>query len=154
MPGLALTLHAAADWESDRAALEDAKTAIARADLVIVTMIFMEEHARAILPALAARREACDAMVCVMSAPEIARLTRMGRFDASAPASGALAILKKLRGKSSERGGSGAGQLKMLRACRRSCASCRAPPRTCAPISSPCNTGSPAATRTSRTSSA
>ncbi len=115
MPGLVLSLHAAADWESDRAALEDTKAAIARADIVIVTMIFMEAHARDILPALAARRDACDAMVCVMSAPEIARLTRMGRFDASAPASGALAILKKLRGKSSERGGSGAGQLKMLR---------------------------------------
>ena len=35
------------------------------------------------LPALKARREHCDAMVCAMSAGEVVKLTRMGRFDMS-----------------------------------------------------------------------
>jgi magnesium chelatase subunit H len=32
-------------------------------------------------------------MVCAMSAAEVTRLTRMGRFDMSAPATGAMALL-------------------------------------------------------------
>ncbi|MFX8289512.1 DUF3479 domain-containing protein, partial [Acinetobacter baumannii] len=67
-----------------------------------------------------ARREHCDAMVCAMSAAEVTRLTRMGRFDMSAPASGALACLKRLRGKpqghvDGNKGTAGAQQMKTLR---------------------------------------
>ena len=40
-------------------------------DIVIATMLFMEDHIRAVLPALQARRDHCDAMVCCMSAGEV-----------------------------------------------------------------------------------
>ena len=57
---------------------------IARGDIVIATMLFLEDHIRAVLPALTARREQCDAMVCCLSAGEVVRLTRIGRFDMAA----------------------------------------------------------------------
>ena len=68
IPGLELTLHAAAEWENNPAALERCKTDIASADIVIATMLFLEDHIRAIKPALEARRAHCDAMVVAMSA--------------------------------------------------------------------------------------
>ncbi|MBT9289862.1 magnesium chelatase subunit H [Prosthecodimorpha staleyi] len=116
LPGLVLDLHAAADWEGDPASLDAARAAVAKADIVIASMLFMEDHARAILPALQARRDACDAMVICMSAAEVTRLTRIGGFDMSAPKGAAMSFLNKLRPKSSQtRGGAGQGQLKMLR---------------------------------------
>ena len=115
--GIDLSLHAAADWGSDAIALEQVKTAIAGADIVIATMLFLDDHIRMILPALEARREECDAMVCLMSAGEVVRLTKMGNYRMDAPAKGPLALLKKLRGSSGKDGkpNSGAGQMKMLR---------------------------------------
>ncbi|MFN3862766.1 MAG: magnesium chelatase subunit H [Erythrobacter sp.] len=114
-----LSLHAASEWGSDPAELARVNAAIAEADIVIVTMIFLDEQIRMILPALEARREACDAMVCLMSAGEIVRLTKMGNYRMDAPAKGPLALLKKLRGGSGKDGkpggSSGAGQMKMLR---------------------------------------
>jgi len=122
MPGLKLAVHAAAEWGGDDDALERCRSDIAQADLVIATMLFMEEHFLPVLPALQARREHCDAMVCAMSATEVTKLTRMGRFDMSAPASGPLALLKRLRGKPEAKGNeagvkasAGAQQMKMLR---------------------------------------
>jgi magnesium chelatase subunit H len=124
LPGLRFTMHAASEWASDEQTLQQCKDDIARADIVVVTMLFMEEHFKPILEDLAARRDHCDAMVCAMSAGEVARLTRMGKFDMAKPASGILALLKKLRGKSgAEAGGkgnaptasSGERQMKMLR---------------------------------------
>jgi magnesium chelatase subunit H len=57
-----------------------------------------------------------------MSAGEVMKLTRMGRFDMSAEASGAMALLKKLRGKLAGKGekeghkaAAGERQMKMLR---------------------------------------
>lgn len=114
LPGLTLTLHAAARWEDDPSALERAKADVLSADIVIVTMLFMDDHIRAILPALQARREACDAMVCVMSAAEVTRLTRIGRLSMDKPASGPIAFLKRLRGKGGA-ASAGAEQMKMLR---------------------------------------
>jgi len=99
LPGLTLTVHAAGEWGSDGAALERCHADIASGDIVIVTMLFMEDHFLPVLPALKARREHCDAMVCAMSAAEVMSLTRMGRFSMDKPASGALALLKRLRGK-------------------------------------------------------
>ena len=61
MPGLVLSFHAAAEWEPDRAALHACEAEIARADIVVSAMLFLDEHVRAILPALLARRDACDA---------------------------------------------------------------------------------------------
>ena len=122
MPGLKLVVHAAAEWGGDDAALARCNDDIADADLVIATMLFMEEHFLPVLPALRARRDHCDAMVCAMSAAEVMKLTRMGRFDMAAPASGPMALLKRLRGKPEAKGNetgakatAGAQQMKMLR---------------------------------------
>ncbi|RZL05783.1 MAG: DUF3479 domain-containing protein, partial [Rubrivivax sp.] len=95
----------------------------ARADIVIATMLFMEDHFLPVLPALRARRDHCDAMVCLMSATEVTKLTRMGKFDMSGRVSGPMAFLKKLRGKSTadvntspeDKSSAGARQMKMLR---------------------------------------
>ncbi len=114
LPGLTLTLHAAARWEDDPASLERAKADVLGADVVIATMLFMDDHIRAILPALKSRRESCDAMVCVMSAAEVTKLTRLGRLNMDKPASGPIALLKRLRGKGGA-ASAGAEQMKMLR---------------------------------------
>lgn len=122
MPGLRLSVHAAAEWGDDEAALSRCRSDIASGDIVIVTMLFMEDHFLPVLPALKARRDQCDAMVCAMSAAEVMKLTRMGKFDMAAPASGAMAFLKRLRGKSAHASNeqgvkttAGAQQMKMLR---------------------------------------
>ncbi|NCP13403.1 MAG: magnesium chelatase subunit H [Sphingomonadales bacterium] len=116
--GIDISLFAASEW-TDAGELEKAKAAIAEADFVIATMLFLDDHIRAILPSLEARREACDAMVCLMSAGEVVKLTRMGNYRMDAPAKGPLALLKKLRGSAGKDGkpasNSGAGQMKMLR---------------------------------------
>ena len=120
LPGLTLTVHAAGEWGSDGAALERCRADIAQGDIVVVTMLFMEDHFLPVLPALKARRDHCDAMVCAMCAAEVMSLTRMGKFSMDKPASGALALIKRLRGKGStqdNKTGSSAGaqQMKMLR---------------------------------------
>ncbi|WP_207791492.1 magnesium chelatase subunit H [Sandaracinobacteroides saxicola] len=113
-PGLTVGFHAAADWE-DAAALAQAKADVARADIILVTMLFLEDHIRAILPELQARQADCDAMVALMSAGEVVRLTKMGAYRMDAPAKGPLALLKKLRGSGKPGASSGAGQMAMLR---------------------------------------
>jgi len=119
LPGLVFSSHAAAEWAGRPALLQRCLEHIAQADIVIVTMLFMEEHFLPVLPALQARREQCDAMICAMSAAEVTKLTRMGRFDMSKPASGPLALLKRLRGQHGQGKGvaatGGARQMKMLR---------------------------------------
>ena len=114
--GLQVSSHAATDWDRDPAALERAVAAIAEGDIIIVTMLFLEPHIEAVRSALTARRESCDALICCMSAPEIMRLTRMGRFKMDGEATGALALLKRLRGGGDKTGRSaGAQQMSMLR---------------------------------------
>ncbi len=112
---ITLSLYAAADWDRDACHLDETKAAIAEADIVIATMLFLDDHVRAILPALEERRENCDAMLGLMSAGEIVKLTRLGGYRMDAPAKGPLALLKKLRGSSKKNASSGAGQMKMLR---------------------------------------
>jgi len=118
MPGLSIKIHAADEWGSDPAALAECHEDIAQGDIVVATMLFLEDHIRAVQPALAARRDGCDAMVCCMSAGEVTKLTKLGRFDMSKEATGAMAMLKRLRGKPDKKGASassGAGQMKMLK---------------------------------------
>jgi magnesium chelatase subunit H len=120
IPGLRLSLHAASDWATDRGALSRCLADIATGDIILVTMLFLEDHIQAVLPALQARRDSCDAMVCCMSAGEVMRLTRMGRFSMAGEAKGPLALLKRLRGSKKPgagggAGNSGAGQMAMLR---------------------------------------
>ncbi len=119
VPGLSVALHTADEWGSDAAALSACHADIARADIVVATMLFLDEQIRAVLPALAARRDRCAAMLCCLSAGEVVRLTRIGRFDMSGEASGVLTMLRRLRGGGAGRSGaapsSGEGQMRMLR---------------------------------------
>jgi magnesium chelatase subunit H len=115
MPGLKLSMHAASEWAADPLALEACISDIGKADIVVVTMLFMEDHFLPVLPAIEARRENCDAMVCAMSAAEVVRHTRLGKFDMSKPASGLTALLKRLRGNKDKTSSGGAAQMKMLR---------------------------------------
>ena len=121
LPGLSLVVHAADEWGTDQHALAECLQDIGTGDVVIATMLFLEDHIRPVQAALAARRENCDAMLCCMSANEITRLTKLGRFDMMEEATGALAMLKKLRGakkgegKTNGVGSDGKSQMKMLR---------------------------------------
>lgn len=123
LPGLTLTVHAASEWADRPEALQACRDDIATAHIVVVTMLFMEDHFLPVIDVLRAHRDRCDAMVCAMSAAEVMKLTRMGRFDMGAPASGAMALLKRLRGKLSGKGETegatqttaGAQQMRMLR---------------------------------------
>jgi len=115
-PGLELHIHAADEWGSDPGALQRCCDDIARAHIIVATMLFLEDHFRPLQQALQDRREHCDAMVCAMSAAEIVRLTRMGRFSMDGKQSGPLALLKRLRGSGKKDSRTaGADQMKMLR---------------------------------------
>ena len=115
-PGVTIGFHAASDWDAAPHKLDAARADIARGDIIICTMLFLEDHIRAVLPALQARREQCDAMVGLMSAGDIVKLTRLGDYRMDAPPKGPLGWLKKLRG-SSKAGvpNSGAAQMAVLR---------------------------------------
>lgn len=116
LPNLALCFHAAADWNDDPSALERCRADIDEGDIILATMLFMEDHIQAVLPALQARRDTCDAMIGCMSAGEIVRLTRLGRFTMDGSRGGPLALLKRLRGSNKRQSGSsGAQQMAMLR---------------------------------------
>ncbi|WP_245185487.1 magnesium chelatase subunit H [Falsiroseomonas frigidaquae] len=115
VPDLELSVHAADEWGTDAEALAACHTDIARGDIVIATMLFLEDHINLVLPALRARRDACDAMVCCLSAGEVMKLTRLGRFDMGAEAKGVMGLLKRLRGSKKGAASSGKGQMKMLR---------------------------------------
>ena len=116
-PGLTWSLHAASEYTGNEALIAKCKSDIASADIVLCGMLFLEDHFLPILEDLRARRMNCDAMVCMASATEVTQLTRFGQFDMSKPASGPMALLKKLRGgggKDKPATG-GAAQMKMLR---------------------------------------
>ena len=103
-PGIAISVHAAAEWAENPAALARAKADVAKANIIVANLIFLEEHLTQILPDMQARREKLDACVGIISDPQIVKLTKMGDLDMSLPASGAMAFLKKLRGHKSASG--------------------------------------------------
>jgi len=117
-PGLVVTVHAASNW-SDPVLLDACIADIEQGDIIIANMLFMEDHIRAVMPALEARRESCDAMVVFMSAGEVIKLTKLGRFRMDAPTGAVVNLLKKLRGGKTEDAGdkaaAGARQLQMLK---------------------------------------
>ena len=116
IPGLEVVVHAADEWGTDAEALAACHADIATGDIVMATMLFLDDHIRAVQAPLAARRDNCDAMVGLMSGGEIMRLTRMGKFAMDKEATGFIAMLKKLRGSGSKGGkSSGHGQMKMVR---------------------------------------
>lgn len=114
-PGLSVSVHASAEWAENPAALEEARLAVRHGDIIVANLLFIEEHITAILPDLQARRDSCDAMIGVISAKEVVSLTRMGELDMLKPASGAMKLLKKLRGSSKPNANSGHKQMTMLR---------------------------------------
>ncbi len=114
-PGLEISVHAAAEWGESPDALEAAQASIAGANIVVSNLLFLEEHTAAVLPDLAARRDHCDAMVNIIADAEIVKLTRMGDLDMAKPASGALKVLKALRGTSKPSTASGAKKMAALR---------------------------------------
>lgn len=115
-PGIEISVHAAAEWSENPAALARAKEAVNAADFVVANLLFIEEHITAILPELQAARERVDAFVGVVADPAIVKLTRMGDLDMSKPASPMMQLLKKLRGsKEGASANSGEKQMAMLR---------------------------------------
>ncbi len=78
-------------------------------------MLFMEDHIQAVLPSLMARRDSCDAIVGGMSAGDVIKLTRLGQFRMDKPASGAMALLKRLRGTKKNGTNAAVQQVAMLR---------------------------------------
>ncbi|MGD8354941.1 MAG: magnesium chelatase subunit H [Methyloceanibacter sp.] len=115
MKGLTLHLHAVSEWGRDPAALERARADIEKADIIVVSMLFMEDHIQAVLPSLEERRDACDAIAVGMSAGEAIRLTRLGQFQMNTRERGIIALLKRLRGSATSKQSSGARQMAMLR---------------------------------------
>jgi magnesium chelatase subunit H len=113
-PGLHVSVHAAAEWAENPNALAEAKSAVRTADIVVANILFLEEHVNFILPELKARRDHCDAMVGVIADTQIVNLTRMGDLDMSKPATGAMAILKKLK-PNTKRSNSAEASMKILR---------------------------------------
>ncbi|KAB1074804.1 magnesium chelatase subunit H [Methylobacterium planeticum] len=114
MPGLILSFHAAAEWDSDPATLAACRAEIARADIVLCAMLFMDEHVRAILPDLLARRPHCDAMIGCLSAGEVVKTTRLNRFNMDGSQRSALDFFKRLRGKGPAQGNA-ARQMALIR---------------------------------------
>jgi len=114
-PGLTLSLHAASEYAGNEAAIQRVNADIAQADIIVAGMLFLEEHFLPIIDELRARRDHCDAMICMASATEVVKLTRLGAFDMDKPASGPMALLKKLRGNKDKKATGGAAQMKMLR---------------------------------------
>ena len=114
-PGLSISVHAAAEWGETPGAFEAAREAVESGDIIIANLLFLEEHVARILPALKARRDQCDAMIGIVADPEIVKLTRMGSLDMMAPPSGAMKLMKRLRGSSKPGANSGARSMAMLR---------------------------------------
>jgi len=82
--------------------------------MVLITLVFLEDHISAILPDLKKARENCDLMLGLVSSKEIVNLTKMGGLDMSKPSSGVLKFLKKLRGNKNKVTG-GEKQMAILR---------------------------------------
>ena len=115
IPGLHLSVHAASEWDDDPQALARCRAEIERGDIIFASMLFLEDHINAVLPWLKARRDSCDAIVGCMSAGEVIKLTRVGRFSMNGSGGGAIGLLKRLRGANRHGASAGAAQMKMLR---------------------------------------
>ena len=116
-PGVSVSMFSAAQWSASADVLARTLAAIGTADLIVVSMLFLEDHFLPVIDALRARRDSCEALVCIMSAPEVTKLTRMGGFTMDGSGGGALAFLKRLKPKKAENGKmtAGAQQMRMLR---------------------------------------
>lgn len=114
-PGLVLSIHAASTWNANPQALERARADIDTAHMIIANMLFLEEHVRAVLPNIEARRDHADAVIGLIADQAVVRMTKMGELDMSAPVSMAMQLLRRLRGGAKNAPASGARQMRMLR---------------------------------------
>jgi len=115
-PFISLKIYSATEYTNDDRILEKCRNDIAQADIIFVGMLFLENQFLPIMDDLKARRDHCDALVCAVSAAEVVKLTKIGKFDMSKPASGPMAFIKKLKGDTSKKNASsGERQMKMLR---------------------------------------
>ncbi|MEM6415073.1 MAG: magnesium chelatase subunit H [Pseudomonadota bacterium] len=114
IPNLSIKLHSAATWEHNAQAAEQAIRDIANADIIVSALLFLDYQIAPILSALQARSKSCDAFVGCMATPDVVKLTRLGKFSMDKPASGPIALLKRLRGSGNDKK-AGASQAKMLR---------------------------------------
>jgi magnesium chelatase subunit H len=118
LPGLSINLHAASEYAASESALARCRADLQAADIIVASMLFLEDHFLPVLDILSAKRETCDALIAMASASEVVKLTRLGKFDMGKPASGPMALLKKLRGEKAGKDKTppgGASQMKMLR---------------------------------------
>ncbi|HYW32114.1 MAG TPA: magnesium chelatase subunit H [Gemmatimonas sp.] len=119
LPGLDIVMHVAADWGTNPAAAERARTDLARANIIACTQLFQEEYAKEILETLQARRDAADAVLCALCTPELMKCTRLGKFDMAGGEKRSvfspISLLKKLRGSRNDGKSSGERQMKALR---------------------------------------
>ena len=119
--GLRLKVYAASDWRNNQERLQQCRDDLVQAKMIIVTMLFMEDHFLPILDVLTKRRFEVDAMVCIMSAPQVMQLSRMGKYVANTQSGGLIGMLKKLRPSAKDEDGkdkpasAGAKQMAMLR---------------------------------------
>ena len=90
-------MHAAASWEEDPSSLLKTKEDLARANMVLITLVFLEDHISAILPDLKKAREKCDLMLGLVSSKEIVNLTKMGGLDMSKPLLRSAKVLEKTK---------------------------------------------------------
>ena len=122
LPSIDLRVHVASDWPDHPESLERCKADIATGDIIAVTQCFQDEQVTAIRDALLARRDHCDSILVAVSAPELVRCTRMGRFDLGGAEEkkpkpwSPLGILKKLRGSRGDGKSSGERQMTALKA--------------------------------------
>ena len=122
LPTLDLRVHVASDWPENPALLQRCLADIATGDIIAVTQCFQDEQVTAIRDALLARRDHCDSILVAVSAAELVRCTKMGRFDMGGAVEktpkpwSPLGILKKLRGGRSDGKSSGERQMTALKA--------------------------------------
>ena len=124
LPGTTLTVFAASEFAADQDALQACIKGIESAHIVLVTMLFLEEHFLPIMAALTTKRDNCDAMICALSAAPVTKLTRIGGFSMDKSSGGVIGLLKKLKPKAATasadkespgKNESGEKQLKVLR---------------------------------------
>jgi magnesium chelatase subunit H len=115
-PGLTLVLHGASEWIDRPEKLQRCRADLLSADIVIAAMLFMEDHFKPVIDELIAAREKADALICLLSAGEVMKLSRMGSFKMDGEPGGLTGLLKRLRGGSKDKpAGAGAQQMKMLK---------------------------------------
>ena len=77
LPGLQFKMHAASEYRASDEALKKCLQDLDRADLVIVTMLFMEDHYLPVIDALTAKRHHCDCLLYTSPSPRGLSTSRM-----------------------------------------------------------------------------